>query len=84
MSSSDHYLRMRLVEKTAAAVKVTASKRPPENGQALFFQWIPRSLIGYSRTEPALVDGEFPQFTFTLPEWKIERDNLWAHVTDAR
>lgn len=84
MSSSDQYLRMRLLGKTANAVQVTGSDRAITPGKATFYHWLPRSLIGYSRTEPAPVAGELPIFTFTLPEWKIERDDLWKFVTNAR
>jgi hypothetical protein len=77
-----HTLHMRLMEKRDNAVKVTAAKRA-EPGRPLFYHWIPRSLIAYSRIEPSPVPGEFAFITFTLPEWKIEQANLWDFVRSA-
>lgn len=83
MAREDQYLRMRLLDKTPGAIKVTGYARLPENGQAISYEWLPRSLIGYSRTEPQ-GDGELPVIVFTLPEWKIDQADLWNFTTDAR
>ena len=78
----DPTLHMFLVEKTERAVKVTGKAERPCDGMVMFFHWIPRSLIGYSRTLPALTPDKFPNFDFTLPEWKVDQLGLWEHVGD--
>lgn len=82
MSATDttHTLRMRLMEERPTAVKVTAARRPAVPGQPVVFHWIPRSLIGYARKLAPAVPGDYPDYTFTLPEWKIEQANLWDFV----
>lgn len=83
MSREEHYLRMFLVRETASAVNVT-DKPALQHGEARRIEWLPRSQIGYARKEPAAAPGEAQPYVFTLPEWLIEKANLWNFVTDQR
>jgi hypothetical protein len=72
-------LRMYLVEETAAALKVTGSAARPAAGVALFYEWLPRSLVWGLRLTPA-EPGKFARIEFTMAEWKVEQLNLWQFV----
>lgn len=72
-------LRMFLFEERPAAVCVISTAK----GGGLI-EWLPRSLIGYARKEKPAAEGERQPYVFTLPEWKIEKCNLWRFVSTAR
>lgn len=76
--ASDPYLRMWLLMKTERAVQVCDRAKA---GSGYRTWWIPRSMIGYSRREAPAPDA-LPVFVFTLPEWLIEREQLWSFTTD--
>lgn len=75
MSAREISLSMRLIQKTAQAVKVTDTARIGENGVPYQIWWLPRSQLSYSRTEPAAA-GELPIFTFKAPAWLAAKHNL--------
>lgn len=74
-------LQARLIMKTEAAVRITnrasASEAFTEKERTL---WVPRSLMG---TMTTLKDGtNFPIVRFTLPQWKVDQDNLNEFVKE--
>jgi hypothetical protein len=79
-TDTSHTLRMFLAEERPGAVCVMTT---PSGGGRV--EWIPRSLIAYSRKERGSeATGERLPYLFTLPEWKIEQRGLWDFVTNDR
>jgi hypothetical protein len=76
-------LRMRLMQKTENACKVTVTKNPKLMDASHRFWWIPRSLMGRTQTTADAGDdgSNFPFFTFTLPEWAIDQKQLWDYTS---
>lgn len=72
-------LRMRLISKTDLACNVTACKSANESRGKDW--WLPRSLMGRTQTSADPDPGNYALFTFTLPEWKIDQDDLWDFTT---
>lgn len=68
----DPELRAILLGQTDAAIRVIRMDRKGESW------WIPRSQIGYLRKEEE-PDGSL-RVIFTLPEWLIEKKQLWELV----
>lgn len=81
MSRDEHTLCMFLNAETPAAIQV-AYRPDPRDERGTGVEWLPRSLIGYLRKDPAAQPGHRQPVTFTLPEWKIEQANLWEFVKD--
>lgn len=81
MAKGDLTLRMFLNQERPNAIEV-ASNGSRANLQSAFLWWLPRSLIGYLRKDPAATPGDRQPITFTLPEWKVESENLWTYVAD--
>ena len=67
---------MYLIRNTDMAWCVTGNPDAFEGGI-----WLPRSLVGYSKTTPNKNANKNQHFEFTLPEWKIEQAQLWDWVT---
>jgi hypothetical protein len=78
MPKGDLTLRMFLNQERPSAVQV--ANRAERDMAGIW--WLPRSLIGYARKDPPASPGERPPYTFTLPEWKVEQENLWDYVKD--
>jgi hypothetical protein len=80
MAKDDLTLRMFFVSDSGAAVCLS-EVADPTLPKAL--HWVPRSLIGYSRkTRDDQKPAFFPEYVFTLPEWKVDASDLWKFVTD--
>jgi|GEM_PF-4197523 hypothetical protein len=75
-------LRMRLIRKTDMACLVTNKESATDPRIGRIEKWIPRSLMGRTQTTVDQADAKnYPFFTFTLPEWKIEADQLWDYTS---
>jgi hypothetical protein len=77
--NTDPELHMFLIEERPDAVRVGDNAF---RAQCAVVQWIPRSLIGYSRKTKPDPDhpDRLPEYVFTLPDWKIEQADLWDFV----
>lgn len=74
------WLRMRFIRKTEAAVLVTGRTGPADRAQKEY--WMPRSLMGTTRTSKDIAHPEnYDVIDFSLPDWKVEQDDLHAFVT---
>jgi hypothetical protein len=69
-------LKMFLAAETPLAVKLAQHPRL-EQGRGTRVLWIPRTCISYARKQAPTDAGDWPTYTFTLPEWKVDREQLW-------
>ncbi len=80
MSEKDPMLRMFLIQETPKAFCVTGVAKPVD-GVARTIWWIPASLVAYSKKTANVVAGADPHFEFTLPTWKLDKEQaLWDFV----
>lgn len=68
---------MWLITETDLAVLVCDSATKRIGGREI---WIPRTLIERLTKKPAAHACALRPVEFTLPEWKINQDNLWDFV----
>lgn len=75
----DPTLRMFYVEDCGGAVVVGETDGTgPDRVQ--FPHYIPRSQIGYAKKTANEKPGALPHYEFTIPEWLIEKKQLWKFV----
>lgn len=73
--SSDLKLRGRIFNETDNAIQIG---KTPESTE-LF--WIPKSQIGYKKKTPDQDPmRNLPYIEFTLPEWLVEKKQIWDLV----
>lgn len=71
-------LRMWLVYENERAVRVASAAINPSREL-----WLPRSLIDRLTKNPKSAEPmSYQPIEFTLPEWKINQENLWEFVKD--
>ena len=70
-------LRAYLIDATAGAICVRPIE--PKRGD-LDKYWVPRSQIGYMR-KTIIDDRGTTEIEFTLPEWVVEKKEMWGMVT---
>lgn len=73
----DPTLRMYYVEDRGASVVV--SERDGSNGVRAI-HYLPRSQIGYAKKTANDNPAGLPHYEFTIPDWLIEKEQLWKFV----